>query len=174
MAAIWHSIRLRPARTGALKKKTRPHSGREFSSRGSTRFHPGRLWRFAATTGHLVGPITGPAGPPTCRRCPTFGFTLAGGFQRFLPGRASQYSARSPCQACDRLLVPVKAFAFRPLYASTQRCQAPYAGRHHWRKKDAPCGASCPVGETGLEPATSAMSKQCSNQLSYPPGRHSL
>ena len=25
------------------------------------------------------------------------------------------------------------------------------------------------VGETGLEPATSAMSKQCSNQLSYPP-----
>ena len=27
------------------------------------------------------------------------------------------------------------------------------------------------VGETGLEPATSAMSKQCSNQLSYPPGR---
>ena len=28
-----------------------------------------------------------------------------------------------------------------------------------------------PMGETGLEPATSAMSKQCSNQLSYPPGK---
>src|SRR5512141_2288278 len=27
------------------------------------------------------------------------------------------------------------------------------------------------VGETGLEPATSAMSTQCSNQLSYPPGQ---
>lgn len=26
-----------------------------------------------------------------------------------------------------------------------------------------------PVGEIGLEPTTSAMSKQCSNQLSYPP-----
>jgi hypothetical protein len=26
-----------------------------------------------------------------------------------------------------------------------------------------------PVGETGLEPATFAMSTQCSNQLSYPP-----
>ncbi len=30
------------------------------------------------------------------------------------------------------------------------------------------------VGETGLEPATSAMSKQCSNQLSYPPERATL
>ena len=30
------------------------------------------------------------------------------------------------------------------------------------------------VGETGLEPATSAMSKQCSNQLSYPPVRQIL
>jgi hypothetical protein len=31
------------------------------------------------------------------------------------------------------------------------------------------CVYSIQVGETGLEPATSAMSTQCSNQLSYPP-----
>ena len=30
------------------------------------------------------------------------------------------------------------------------------------------------VGEIGLEPTTSAMSKQCSNQLSYPPERLTL
>jgi hypothetical protein len=42
------------------------------------------------------------------------------------------------------------------------------------RKKEAPLGGFLHVGETGLEPATSAMSKQCSNQLSYPPGMRSL
>jgi hypothetical protein len=35
-------------------------------------------------------------------------------------------------------------------------------------KSKKPRKAFC-VGETGLEPATSAMSTQCSNQLSYPP-----
>jgi hypothetical protein len=40
--------------------------------------------------------------------------------------------------------------------------------------QEAPFGASLDVGETGLEPATSAMSKQCSNQLSYPPGHRGI
>jgi hypothetical protein len=31
-------------------------------------------------------------------------------------------------------------------------------------------GGLSSVGGIGLEPTTSAMSKQCSNQLSYPPG----
>jgi hypothetical protein len=35
-------------------------------------------------------------------------------------------------------------------------------------------GVSICVGGIGLEPTTSAMSKQCSNQLSYPPRRREL
>jgi hypothetical protein len=69
-----------------------------------------------------------------------------GWFSVDIPGKDSQSYASSPCQEADHLLVPVIAFYLILVYLSTYT-----------------------VGETGLEPATSAMSKQCSNQLSYPP-----
>ena len=37
------------------------------------------------------------------------------------------------------------------------------------KTKEAPISGLLSVGGIGLEPTTSAMSKQCSNQLSYPP-----
>ena len=65
-------------------------------------------------------------------------------FSVIFPGRDSQSSISSPCQGLDHVLVSVIAFSL-----------------------------IC-VGEIGLEPTTSAMSKQCSNQLSYPPEGLSL
>ncbi len=68
-----------------------------------------------------------------------------GWFSALPAGEDSQSTVCSPCRPARRVLVPVKAF----LYS--------------WSL------TGDPVGGIGLEPTTSAMSKQCSNQLSYPP-----
>jgi hypothetical protein len=74
----------------SLNKNSRPNTGREFDSRGSTRFMPCSI---------SLEPITGLSVPHTCtgRRlsAPAFCFTLAGGFQRCFWSRLSTISLDS-------------------------------------------------------------------------------
>ena len=127
----------------SLNKKTRPNTGREFNSRGSTRF---------TLSGVALGATQSKGISEACngatRSTYWYGWAAAHPhvqpyahewFSVIFPGRDSQSPISSPCQGLDHLLVSVIAFSL-----------------------------IC-VGEIGLEPTTSAMSKQCSNQLSYPP-----
>ena len=61
------------------------------------------------------------------------------------------------------------------LYAGLKACQAYVKKKRPGKEmKKAPISGLLSVGGIGLEPTTSAMSKQCSNQLSYPPGSEGI
>ena len=121
---------------------------------------------------YLFGLITGPAVSLTRaqRAADRFRVLARGWFSAGLPeqalnhrpalpvGRGSAYSSRSGRYGYGGYYMPVH------LPVKDDGGQ-PWAIKQH----EAPQLGLLLVGGIGLEPTTSAMSKQCSNQLSYPP-----
>jgi hypothetical protein len=144
----------------AVKRTISPLHGARIASRGSTRIIP---------RGISLGLVTVPAVFRTRMAGHAFGLALAGGFRRWSPEAALNLWPLLPVRMPVRLLVPVKASWY------VGRIICPFDGlssgqEHLEQKNQEPSQRGFrTVGETGLEPATSAMSKQCSNQLSYPP-----
>ena len=174
-------------------KNPRPNTGREFDSRGSTRIALRLRLRSAQSISWTDNGVSRLALliRATGRVAPAFRPNARGWFSAGRAGAISQsgiafLSAPGPLTRpghgvciwslyymCVQPLVKEggKAIHSRqktptwPPAIARQRCE------WEWR----PCNKKAPtrgfrVGETGLEPATSAMSTQCSNQLSYPPG----
>ena len=112
-----------------------------------TRFHP-----IYSMSGVSLEPVTGQTVPPTCKQLPVrFQIYARGGFS---VGR------------CWRRL---SIFDLRSLSVPGPPT------RPGQRLIDyTPVTTGWLVGETGLEPATFAMSTRCSNQLSYPPEQSAI
>ena len=83
-----------------LKQKTRPNTGREFDSRGSTRFMSYDI---------SLKPLTEPSVSHNFIRF--LGYAREW-FSVIFPGRDSQSSISSPCEGLDHVLVSVIAFQF--------------------------------------------------------------
>jgi hypothetical protein len=165
-----YCLRVAVRRSCLGQKNSRPSSGREFASRGSTRFvQPAKQaqtshWadNGACRSTYLLAANRWKLSV-SCSRV-VFGDPF---LEEALNPRSLLSVRRGPRTRPGRSVCSVCAV----LYSGSRACQAGAWPRPQEPvKREAPKGASLSVGETGLEPATSAMSKQCSNQLSYPPG----